>query len=253
VSIRTEEIMRTGLALVIVVGLAPAIRAQEVPRAVLERAIAAHGGHEKLARVRADRVRVRGVLYVGLSTVSFTNEVTKQLPGRYRSVVQVADKGRTHTVIHRLDGDKASLTLDGQPQELSGSALTQFRQTLELESALRLVPLLNDPANVLTSLGTFALQGKTVVGIRVQGKGQRDLKLYFDSQSALLVKTEHRLDGPGGKDVVQEAYYSNYREAGGYRRPGRVAAYRDGKKVMEAELVEAVPLDNLPPEMLQQP
>ena len=51
--------------------------------------------------------------------------------------------------------------------------------------------------------------------MRVQGKGQRDLKLYFDRQKGLLVKAEHLLDGVGGKDVHQEVYYSDYREAGG--------------------------------------
>jgi hypothetical protein len=243
--------MRTAVALVVVAGLASAVRAQESPRAVIERAIVAHGGYEKLARVRADRVRFRGLLHVGGSSVAFTNEVTMHLPAHYRSVVQITDKGRSRTIIHALEGEQASITLDGQPQQVSGAHLAQLRQTLDLESALRLVPLLSDPAYTIAFLGAFACQGKEVLGIRVQGKGQRDLKLYFDRQTGLLVKTEHFLDGPGGKDVRQEAFYSDYREAGGYLRPGRLAAYRDGKKVMEAELIDAVPLDGAPPPTIQ--
>ncbi len=239
--------MRTALALVVVAGLASAGQAQEPPRALIERAISAHGGYDKLARVRADRVRFRGLLHVGGSSVPFTNEVTMQLPAHYRSVVVMTEKGRSRTIVHTLEGDQASITLDGQPQQVSGSHLAQLRQTLDLESALRLVPLLTDPSYTLSFLGAFAWQGKELLGVRVQGKGQRDLKLYFDRQTGLLVKAEHLLDGPGGKDVRQEAFYSAYREAGGYLRPGRLAAYRDGNKVMEAELIDAVPLDSPPP------
>jgi hypothetical protein len=245
--------MRTALALVVLAGLAPAVVAQESARAVIERAITAHGGREKLSRVRADRVRLRGVLHVGTARVAFTNEVTVQLPRYYRSVVEVRIESRTQTIIHVLTGDEASITIDGQPQTISASHRSQLRQTLELEGAMRLVPLLTDPAYRLTHLGTFQLQARDVVGIRVQGKGQRDLKLYFDREKALLVKAEHLLDGPGGKDVRQEVYYSDYREAGGYLRPGRMAAYRDGKKVMEAELIDAVRLENVIPGTFQHP
>jgi len=234
--------MRT-LALVVLAALAPgAAVAQEPARAVIERAITAHGGHEKLSRARADRARLQGSLYIGLSRVAFTNDVTVQLPRLYRSVVQMQEGNRTRTVVHCLENDQPTISLDGQPQAVSASHATQLRQTLELESALRLVPLLSDSRYTLQHLGDFKLEGRVVVGIRVAGRGQRDLKLYFDRQTALLVKTEHLLDGPGGQDVTQEAYYRDYREVGGWKRPGRVAAYRDGKKVMEAELIDAQPL-----------
>jgi hypothetical protein len=245
--------MRTALVLVAVALVGPAAVAQESARAVIERAVAAHGGREKLTRVRADRVRLRGVLQVGASRVPFTNEVIVQLPRHYRSVVEVHVGSRPQTVVHVLSGDEASITVDGQPQVISAAHRAQLRQTLELDSAMRLVPLLNNPDYRLTHLGTFQMQGREVVGIRVQGKGQRDLKMYFDMHNGLLVKAEHLLDGIGGKDVHQEVYYSAYREAGGYLRPGRLAAYRDGKKIMEAELIEAVPLENVSPGTFQHP
>jgi hypothetical protein len=56
-----------------------------------------------------------------------------------------------------------------------------------------------------------------VSSVRVQGKNQRELVLYFDQRTALLIKSEHRIDGLGGKDVLQEAFYSAYRDVGGHR------------------------------------
>ena len=108
---------------------------------------------------------------------------------------------------------------------------------------MRLVPLLDAKAFTLTALGEYKLNDRVVVGVGVKGSGQRELKLYFDKETALLVKTEQKIDGGDGKDVVQEAFYRDHREIGGYRRPGRAAAYRNGKKVLEGELIDAVRLD----------
>lgn len=235
--------MRAWVVVLLMAGVVPAAHAQETARAVVERAVAAHGGLDELSRARADRTRMRGVIYVATRAVPFTSEVTVRLPGRYKSVVTLRDGERTRVVTHELDGDKVTITADGKEQPAQGSHTNQLRQTLELEGAMRLAPLLDDKKYALTQLGRFQLNQQVVVGVGVRGGGQRELKLYFDEQTWLLTKTEQRLDGEDGKDVVQEAYYRDHREVGGHRRPGRAAAYRDGKKIMEAELLDAVRLD----------
>jgi hypothetical protein len=175
--------------------------------------------------------------------VPFTSEVTVRLPGKFKSVVQMKEGDRTRVVIHEVDGDTLTITADGKPQQVQGSHANQLRQTLELESVMRLAPLLDEKAYALTALGEYQLNDRPVVGVQVKGSGQRDVKLYFDKLTALLVKAEQKIDGGDGKDVVQETFYRDHREFGGRRRPGRAAVYRDGRKVMEAELIDAVPLD----------
>lgn len=232
---------------VVLVVLTGNSRGQETARDVIEKAIAAHGGQERLAAVRADKVKLRGTLHAGGSALPFTNELALQLPGQLKSVVTLTETNRTHTVVHLLDNDRATILLDGQPQPVGSAHLTQLRQTLQLEQALRLVPLLNDPAFTLHLLPEVRYNDQVYVGVRVAGRGQRDLKLFFDRASGLLVKAEHALDGPGGKDVLQEAFYGDYRDLGGYRRPCKVVVLRDGKKVMEAVLLEARRLERIDP------
>lgn len=235
-------------------------QAGESPRAVIERAIAAHGGQARLGAVRADKVKLKGTLHVGSASLPFTNDLTVQLPGQYKSVVTIDENGRSRTVVHILDQDRATVLLDDQPQPIAGVHLTQLKQTLQLDSAMRLVPLLSDPVFTLRSLPEVRYNGQgpgtgqqVITGVRVQGKSQRDLDLYFDKPSGLLVKSVHRLDGPGGKDVVQEAYYGDYREMGGFRRPGKVIVFRDGKKVMEAQLIDARRFDRIDPSEFTRP
>jgi hypothetical protein len=240
-------------ALVLLLALAVRAPGQEEARALIQRAIVAHGGLEKLGRIRADRVQLKGTLYVGSSGSAFTNEVIVQPPGQFKSVCRIGEPGRVRTMVYLLDGDKASIMVDGRPLPVSGSDLAQMRQTLQLHQAMKLVPLLTDPQFTIAHVGDFQYNGRVVVGIRVVGGGQRDLRLYFDRETALLVKTEHLLDGAGGKDVKQEAFYSDYKEMGGYLRAGKVTAYRDGKKVMEAQLVEAHACDHIDPAELTRP
>src|SRR5206468_881888 len=108
--------------------------------------------HERLAAVRADKVRLKGAIYIGSAKLPFTSEVTLQLPGQLKSVVTITEAKREHTLVHLLDGDKATILLDGQPQPVAGVHQAQLRQTLQLEQALRLVPLLGDPAFTLHPL-----------------------------------------------------------------------------------------------------
>jgi hypothetical protein len=242
-----ESAMRVVAASVLVVLVQAPITSAQDARSLIQRAVLAHGGMEKLASARADKVKLSGKLHLGARAVPFTNEVTLQLPGQFKSVVRTSDGARTITIVHVLDGERAAITIDGHPQPVRGANLAQMRQTLQLDQAMKLVPLLIDPAFSLTYLGEYQHKWRLVAGVRVAGRGQRDLTLYFDKETALLIKSEHLVDGAGGKDVKQEAFYSSYREVGGYLRPGKVAAYRDGKLVMEADLVEARRFDRIDP------
>ncbi|MFO0878070.1 MAG: hypothetical protein U0840_12030 [Gemmataceae bacterium] len=239
--------MRTSLVLITMV-LCPLVsQAQQTPQAIIEKAIEAHGGKARLAGFRSERVKLKGTLHVGSKPLPFTNEQAVQLPGQYRSTVTLDDGMKSHSIVHLLDGEKAAILLDGQPQEVQGPQLAQLKQTLQLEEALRLVPLISNPEFKLQLLPEVRYNNLVFTGIRVTGKGQRDLKLFFDGASGLLVKTEHRLDGPSGKDVIQEAFYADYRNLNGHLRAGKVVVLRDGKKVMEAELVTAQRVERIDP------
>lgn len=245
--------MRFATTFLVLLALVSAVSAQDPARAMIQRAIVAHGGLDKLSAARADRIQFKGTLHVGTATVPFTDEVVIQPPGQFKSTVRISENGRTRTIVHLLDGDKASILVDGQPQPVSSSNLAQMRQTLQLAQAMKLVPLLTDPAFSVALVGEYQHNGRPVVCIRVAGHSQRDLRLYFDKETALLIKSEHLLDGVGGKDVKQEALYSDYREVGGYLRPGRVSAFRDGNKVMETELIDARRFDRIDAREFNQP
>jgi hypothetical protein len=215
---------------------------QETPRAIIEKAIEAHGGKERLVRIRADRVKLKGVLFDNKRGTPFVAETIVQLPAQFKNVVEMTTD-RKYTVVQILNGDKAYVTINGQPQPVEEAALTDMRETLQLDRAVRLVPLLTDKTFDLASVEEIKVNDRPAVGVKVTVKGHKELKLYFDKETGLLAKTEHVVlvkDNKEGKykEVRQEEYYSDFKDLGGFKRPVKMLVLREGVKLVEAELID---------------
>jgi hypothetical protein len=91
----------------------------------------------------------------------------------------------------------------------------------------------------VTSLGEHKVKGKTALEVKVASKGQKDIKLYFDKESLLLVKVSR----PGLNlltmmVVLQEEYYSDYRLVDGVKQPHHFVVYQDGNKFLEGDVTQ---------------
>lgn len=224
------------------------------PRTVVERAVTAHGGRDKLAQARADWVKLKGTLFVGdkdtPKEVPFVGETWVQLPGQFKNVLELTTPQGATRMVQTVNKDKVKITIDGQPHTVSPAALGEMRETAHLNNAVRLIPLLERAETYkLDYTGELEIQKKTLLGVKVTTRGQRELRLYFDKSNGMLVRTEQLLDDGNGKEVRQEVYYLDFRNLGGYTRPVKLAAYRDGRKVMEAELLEAKYHDKFPDDL----
>src|ERR1700728_1534715 len=101
---------------------APNCRADDAARAVIERAIKEQGGADRLEKVKTDRVSIKGTLTVNGKVGEFTSETTLNLPSQFRNIVQVKFGNDKSTVVQLLNGDKAMVTVDGQPKPVVASA-----------------------------------------------------------------------------------------------------------------------------------
>jgi hypothetical protein len=231
--------------LVVLAATAPGQPALEAPQDILARGVKAHGGAERLNKVRADKVKIRGTLYVSGKEAPFSGEVTVALPGRFRNVLTVNNSGRDFTLIQVLNGDKAWVSVDGQPQKPEAAAITEMRDAFYVQQVVRLAPLLGDRRFNLKTLPDAQVGTRTAAVIRVQAAGRKDLTLSFDRATGLLCKLEYQTSDGAGKEQKQEVFYGDYRDIGGYIRPLKMAVYRDAKKIMEAELTDVHYLDRV--------
>jgi hypothetical protein len=218
---------------------------QDAARAVIEQAIKAHGGEERLARNRADKVKLEGMLFAARGATPFAAETTVQLPSQFKSVLELTAAGEKHTVVHLINGDKVTVMVNGKVEKADTAALAELRDLALLDRAVRLVPLLRDRGYDLALLEAVKVNDRPAVGVCVTMRGRKELRLYFDKELGLLVKAEHVLGDGSGKEVREERYFGDFRDVAGHKRPFQITAFRDGKKLLEAKVVDVKYYDKL--------
>lgn len=235
-----EKVMERRISAVILsLLLSPSVLvAQESTRSVIERAIEVHGGQERLARFQADRARIKGFLVVNNKSVPFTGETVVNLPARIKTIIRLNPDGKEHILLQILNGDQAWVSIDGQPQKVEAASLADMQEAMALARVVRLMPLIKDRSYELTLLPETRVADRLTSAIKASVKGRKEIRLYFDKETGFLVKTEHPIDGGSGKEVLQEEYYSDFRDLNGFKRPIKISVYRKGARVMEAEMTE---------------
>src|SRR6202011_4090099 len=64
----------------------------------------------------------------------------------------------------------------------------------------------------LAGMGESKVEGRAALGIKVTAAERPEVQLFFDKESGLLLKTEHRQLDPRSRDeVIQEVFYKDYK------------------------------------------
>ena len=69
--------------------------------------------------------------------------------------------------------------------------------------------------------------------------------MYFDKETGLLAKFEHRAKDATGKEVSEERIVLEYRDTDGVKTAKKAQINHDGAKFLEVEILEAKILDKL--------
>src|SRR5262245_58246934 len=94
-----------GVSLCLTVA-AGAVRAQQdEARALVDKAIKAHGGEKAMAKVKAAQVSSKGTVHQ-MGGIPFTAENYWQDPDKFKSVVKVTINGKNYTETQAFDGKK---------------------------------------------------------------------------------------------------------------------------------------------------
>jgi hypothetical protein len=246
--------MRSSVALALVLSLLPlggAGAADSDVSAIIDKAIKAHGGAEKLALEPPIHTKGRGTINVGGGT-DFTVESTMQ-SGKIRGVVQMSIAGQEVTLITVFDGVKAWQKVNGETKEQAGDLLDDARENAYV-ARLRRLAFLKDKSLELSPLGEAKVNDRPAVGIKVVSKGHRDVNLYFDKESGLLAKTTRRmLDATTQQEISEEWIVQERQEVDGMKVPRKILLNHDGKKFMEAEIVEVKFLEKVAPDEFAEP
>ena len=213
--------------------------AQDDLKAVLRKSIAAHGGEKELGKMNAAISKFKGTMELMGNTFNITGETFLQKPDKVKNVMSLDINCKNIDVVTVFDGKKLWVSVMGQTKEIDDEKIIKStREEMQVEGAQNMADFLKEPYE-LGALGESKVKGKDAIGIRVGKKGQRDISLFFDKKTHLVLKTEMRtLDPNSGEEVTQEKFIVSYQDKNGMKVAKRVEIVKDGKPFMDIEITD---------------
>ena len=146
------------------------MQAQADLKAVIKKAIVAHGGAKNLAKFKGASSKFKGTMELMGKTVEITGETSFQKPDKVRNAVTLNLNNMNIEVVTVYDGKKLWRSLQGTTTEIDDEkALQQIKESLQVEGAAGLSDFLKAPYE-LNSLGA-----KTPSAFVSPRKGRRTL------------------------------------------------------------------------------
>jgi hypothetical protein len=162
-----------------------------------------------------------------------------------KDVVTVDANGKKNVIIYALNKEQGWVQVDGKTQPIPDTMRSELREATHF-ARLSGLSGVKDPGQQATALPPTQIGGRTALGVKISARGFRDVSLYFDKETAILVKAEHQvMDNAANQLVLEERFYSGWKDTNGLKLPSHVEVLRDGKRYMAADAVEMQVLEKL--------
>jgi hypothetical protein len=218
-------------------------------KAILDKAIKALGGEEKLAKAEAYSWKSKGTVNFGGNENDFTSETTiKGLDHLKREF----GNDQFHGVLV-VAGEKGWRHFGDNQAELEGDGLAGEKRNIYLQVIPITLVAIKGKGFKYEAAGEEKVGDKPAVALKITGPDGKDFKLFFDKDSGLPVKQVATVRGFQGDEVEQEATYSEYKDFGGIKKATKGQVKRNGEVFQTFELTEFKVLDKVAPETFTEP
>jgi hypothetical protein len=239
----------TATAAILVLGLAVQARAADDKDAktILDKAIKALGGEDKLAKVKAFQSKGKGTISFGDNDSDFTIESTVQGLDHCRQVFEGEFGGNKVKGEMVLAGDKGFRDFGGMKMDFDKDALANEKRTIYLQVLPMTLAPLKDKEYKIETAGEEKVGDKPAVGVKVTPSDKKDFTIYFDKESGLPIKLIAKVVGFMGDEFVQETFFADFKEFDGIKKATKIENHRDGKKFLVQQITEFKVLDKVDP------
>jgi hypothetical protein len=228
------------LAGVLVSGLGSAARAADDKdtKAILDKAIKALGGEEKLKTLKAATWKAKGKINFGGNESDFASQTTVQGLDHFRQEFEGEFMGNKVKGVTVLKGDKGWRKFGGNTMALDEAGIANQKRAAYLQM-IAITPLPLKGKGFKIKVGKEEkVGGKPAVSLIITGPDGKDCTLYFDKESGLPVKQVAKVAGFMGEEVDQETTYGKYKDFGGIKKATKIESKRDGEKFLNSEVTE---------------
>jgi hypothetical protein len=213
-------------------------------KAILDKAIKALGGEEKLSTVKACHSKSKRKI----GDMDFTIESTVQGLDHRRQVFEGEINCTKVKGEKVLAGDKGFEQFWEDKTEFDKDAVANEKRSIYLQVLpMTLLPLRDKEYRVET-VGEEKVGGKPAVGLKVTPPDKKEFTIYFDKESGLPVKMVAKVVGWEDHDeFVRETIFADYKEFDGITKATRIESYHGGRKIGEEQITEFKVLDKVDP------
>jgi hypothetical protein len=235
------------------IGWGPRTPAQDNTQALIDKAIKAHGGAEKLDKMKAFKAKMQGVVETPKGPATFTQELSAVASGKVKEVMEMAVSNQKLIQVTVFNGINGWISRNGNRVDMDKRILGEVKDGIYRMNLAR-ISTLKDPSIKCSPLGETRVNDRPALGIRVSKEGEKDVNLYFDKETGLLAKTEHQaLDFSTGQEIPEERIVLEYQDVDGLKASKKAQFRRSGKKFVEVEILEAKYLENIDDSEFQKP
>jgi outer membrane lipoprotein-sorting protein len=230
------KLFRYAVVAGFVLAIGAPVRADDAAdaKAIIEKAVKAHGGQDKLDKFTGVTVKFKGTFHGMGEGIPMSGEVTSQGPDKQRVDIEVEAGGMKIPIVAIVAGDKGWEKIGKDVKETDKDKLAESREQTYAAWVSTLAPLKAKQFTFATT-GEMKIEKRTVVGVKVSSKGHRDIDLYFDKETGMLIKAETRVKDDGGQEVTEESFPSDYKDVQGTKQAHKFTVKRNGKLFMEGE------------------
>jgi hypothetical protein len=223
------------------------------PNGILDKAIKALGGEEKLGKAATYTTKSKGKFFFGGNESAFSSQATHQGLDHYRSDFDGEFNGNPVKGVTVLQGDKGWRKFGDNDMDLDASGVANEKRTVYLN----VIPAILLPAKgkgfKLEAAGEEKVGDKPAVAIKVTAPDGKDFKLQFDKETGMPVKLVANVVGFDGQEFTLETTYADYKDFDGIKKATKIESKRDGEKIAEMEVTEFKVLDKVPADTFSQP
>jgi hypothetical protein len=213
--------------------------------AIINKSIKAHFPNGLDTKNQGLRTKTKGTLHVAGLDLPFTQEVSVQAASKFKEVMELTVMNKKVTVTTTFDGKNGKIVADDKEVKVTDEILNELKEAAYSMGLMQGL-FLKDKSVKLSLVGDVKVKDKPAVGVTVSREGKKDINLFFDKGTGLVSKVEMRKrDLMSGQEVTEERFITEYQEVSGRMVAKKVEVLRDGKELMEAEVLDVQVLPGL--------
>jgi hypothetical protein len=220
--------------------------------ALIDKALKAGGGAAKIAQFKALTARAT----VKMSAAGKQAKVDADFAGfdQMRLTFHGKKGDADHKAVMVVNGGRGWIKVDDEAAEEFPSAhLTGIKDMLHAMCLPDLLLTLKSRDYTLHPLDGYKVDGKDVAGIRVTHADQKEVRLFFDPSSSLVVKSMVKLNSKTDTEQWCECYFTNCKAIAGVHHFTHLRIRQGGKDILAADIQELHLLTKVNPEIFAKP